>query len=259
LAAEFLVPGDIVRLSLGVVVPADVKILEGSVLLDQSALTGESVPVEAGAGTTGYASALVRRGEAVALITATGASTCFGRTAELVNIAKVESSEVKAVLGLVRNLSIHYRFPFCNPRHPHAADSSRHRCHIVCGDRHVRFAVGPGQNHGFLPLASGIGRICKTSFFARDITCDWSEDLLLIIWIVRVNDSSGSWIFIAAGRCRIFAKTRATGCVLLSCHWQLSRRETLPLSSHSVMAPQSPLCLLQTSQDYFRFTANFRE
>src|ERR1039458_9393778 len=77
--AAGLVPGDIVKLSLGAVVAADVRLTEGSVLLDQSMLTGESVPIEAGAGFETYAGALVRRGEAVAVVTATGARTKFGR------------------------------------------------------------------------------------------------------------------------------------------------------------------------------------
>jgi H+-transporting ATPase len=104
-AAE-LVPGDIVKLSLGAVVAADVRLTDGSVLLDQSMLTGESVPVEAGAGFETYAGALVRRGEAVAEVTATGARTKFGRTAELVRTAHVVSSQQKAVLRVVRNLAM---------------------------------------------------------------------------------------------------------------------------------------------------------
>jgi H+-transporting ATPase len=104
--AAGLVPGDIVKLSLGAVVAADVRLTEGSVLLDQSMLTGESVPIEAGAGFETYAGALVRRGEAVAEVTATGAHTKFGRTAELVRTAHVESSQQKAVLRVVRNLAM---------------------------------------------------------------------------------------------------------------------------------------------------------
>ena len=103
-AAE-LVPGDVVKLSLGAVVAADVHLTEGEVLLDQSMLTGESVPIEAGAGVQTYAGALVRRGEAVAEVTATGARTKFGRTAELVRTAHVVSSQQKAVLRVVRNLA----------------------------------------------------------------------------------------------------------------------------------------------------------
>src|SRR5487761_1392830 len=103
--AADLVVGDVVKLSLGAVVAADVHLTEGSVLLDQSMLTGESVPIEAGAGFETYAGALVRRGEAVAEVTATGARTKFGRTAELVRTAHVESSQQKAVLRVVRNLA----------------------------------------------------------------------------------------------------------------------------------------------------------
>jgi len=104
--AAQLVPGDIVKLSLGAVVAADVRLTQGEILLDQSMLTGESVPIEAGAGFETYAGALVRRGEAVAEVTATGARTKFGRTAELVRTAHVESTQQKAVLRVVRNLAI---------------------------------------------------------------------------------------------------------------------------------------------------------
>src|SRR5208283_2311592 len=100
-----LVPGDVVKLSLGAVVAADVRLTGGEVLLDQSMLTGESVPIEAGAGVQSYAGALVRRGEAVAEVTATGTRTKFGRTAELVRIAHVVSSQQKAVLRVVSNLA----------------------------------------------------------------------------------------------------------------------------------------------------------
>jgi H+-transporting ATPase len=102
-AAE-LVPGDVVKLSLGGVVAADVHLTGGEILLDQSMLTGESVPIEASAGTHTYAGALVRRGEAVAEVTATGKRTKFGRTAELVRTAHVVSTQQKAVLRVVRNL-----------------------------------------------------------------------------------------------------------------------------------------------------------
>jgi H+-transporting ATPase len=104
--ATGLVPGDVVKLSVGAVVAADVRLTEGQILLDQSMLTGESVPIEAGPGLETYAGALVRRGEAVAEVTATGARTKFGRTAELVRTAHVESSQQKAVLRVVRNLAM---------------------------------------------------------------------------------------------------------------------------------------------------------
>jgi H+-transporting ATPase len=103
--AADLVPGDVVKLSLGAVVAADVHLTGGEVLLDQSMLTGESVPIEAGSGVQTYAGTLVRRGEAVAEVTATGARTKFGRTAELVRTAHVVSTQQKAVLRVVRNLA----------------------------------------------------------------------------------------------------------------------------------------------------------
>jgi H+-transporting ATPase len=104
--ATEVVPGDAVKLSLGGVVAADVKLVEGSILLDQSMLTGESVSIEAGPGLQTYAGALVRRGEATAIVTATGASTKFGHTAELVRTAHVESTQQKTVVRVVRNLAL---------------------------------------------------------------------------------------------------------------------------------------------------------
>ncbi len=106
IASAQVVPGDLVKLSLGAVVAADVKIVDGSVLLDQSMLTGESEPVEAGAGTDTYAGALVRRGQATAQVTATGPRTKFGHTAELVRTAHAVSTQQKAVLRVVRNLAV---------------------------------------------------------------------------------------------------------------------------------------------------------
>lgn len=104
-AAE-LATGDLVKLSLGGVVAADVHLTGGSVELDQSMLTGESLPIDAGPGADTFAGALVRRGEATAVVTATGVRTKFGRTAELVRTAHVVSTQQKAVLKIVRNLAI---------------------------------------------------------------------------------------------------------------------------------------------------------
>jgi H+-transporting ATPase len=104
--AADVVVGDTVKLSLGGVVPADVRLVSGSVLLDHSMLTGESIPVEAGPGVQSYAGALVQRGEAAALVTATGSNTRFGRTAELVRTAQVVSAQQRVVLHVVRNLAI---------------------------------------------------------------------------------------------------------------------------------------------------------
>jgi H+-transporting ATPase len=104
--AANVVAGDVVQLSLGGIVPADLRILAGTVLLDQSMLTGESIAADVEPGKTAYAGTLVRRGEAIGEVVATGSHTFFGRTAELVRIAHVESSEQKAVLGVVRALTV---------------------------------------------------------------------------------------------------------------------------------------------------------
>lgn len=106
LPAADVVPGDLIKLTLGGIVPADVRLLAGDILVDQSMLTGESLPVEAGAGASTYAGALIRRGEALAEVTATGARTKFGRTAQLVSIAHAVSSQQQAVMHLVRNLAV---------------------------------------------------------------------------------------------------------------------------------------------------------
>ncbi|MCE5232163.1 MAG: HAD-IC family P-type ATPase [Mizugakiibacter sp.] len=104
-AAE-LVPGDVVRLPLGALVPADVRIVSGTVSVDQSALTGESMPVDAESGGAVYGGSLVRRGEAVAEVTAIGANTYFGRALELVRIAHAASTEQAAVFAATRNLAV---------------------------------------------------------------------------------------------------------------------------------------------------------
>jgi H+-transporting ATPase len=104
-SAADLVPGDVVEISLGDIVPADITLISGSLSVDQSMLTGESIPVETEAGGISYAGSLVRRGEATAAVIATGTRTYYGRTAELVSVAHVESTEQKAVLAVVRNLT----------------------------------------------------------------------------------------------------------------------------------------------------------
>jgi len=103
--AADLVPGDIVKLTLGSVAPADVRIDHGSVQLDQSMLTGESMPIEAEVGNEAFTGAQVCRGEAVGEVTATGPNTRFGRTAELVRAAHVTSTQQKAVLRVVLYLA----------------------------------------------------------------------------------------------------------------------------------------------------------
>lgn len=104
-AASELVPGDVIRLSLGALVPADARLVSGSIMVDQSALTGESVPVDANQGSQIYAGSLVQRGQAIAEVTATGAKTYFGRAAELVRVAHTASTEQAAILRATRNLA----------------------------------------------------------------------------------------------------------------------------------------------------------
>lgn len=99
-AAE-LVPGDIARLRLGDIVPADIKLGEGGPLqIDQSSLTGESLPVSRGVGDLAYSGAVVQRGEAVGVVQATGQKTFFGRAAHLVDTAQTVSHLQKAVVSV---------------------------------------------------------------------------------------------------------------------------------------------------------------
>jgi H+-transporting ATPase len=99
--AEHLVPGDIIRLRLGDIIPGDVKLFEGDFLsVDQSALTGESLPVSKKAGDIAYSGSVAKQGEMVALVTGTGANTYFGRTAKLVQTAGAVSHFQKAVLNI---------------------------------------------------------------------------------------------------------------------------------------------------------------
>ena len=104
ISAEELVPGDFVHLQMGDLVPADIGIREGEVLIDQSALTGESVPIEANRGKTAYAGSLVKRGEASGEVTATGPRTFFGKTAELVRSAKTASHLESIIFAIVKYL-----------------------------------------------------------------------------------------------------------------------------------------------------------
>jgi H+-transporting ATPase len=105
-ASARLVPGDVVHLRMGDLSPADIRIADGDVLLDQSALTGESVPVEARTGTLAYAAAIVRRGEATGEVVATGLRTYFGRTAELVRTAESASHLQTTIFAIVKTLIV---------------------------------------------------------------------------------------------------------------------------------------------------------
>jgi H+-transporting ATPase len=101
LAARLLVPGDVVLVKLGNIVPADIELREGDYLsVDQSALTGESLPVDMKAGDTAYSGSVVRQGEMRAVVTATGMKTYFGETAQLVETAEQRSHFQQAVLRI---------------------------------------------------------------------------------------------------------------------------------------------------------------
>ena len=104
--AATLVPGDLVHLRMGDLSPADMRLLDGDLLLDQSALTGESVPVEARPGALAYAGTMIKRGEATGEVVATGARTYFGKTAELVRRAKSVGHLQAAILSIVKMLVI---------------------------------------------------------------------------------------------------------------------------------------------------------
>jgi H+-transporting ATPase len=99
--ARDLVPGDVVRVRLGDIVPADVKLMNGDyLLLDESALTGESLPVEKRVSDLAYSGSIVRQGEMNASVVATGIASYFGRTTKLVEEAKTTSHFQKAVIKI---------------------------------------------------------------------------------------------------------------------------------------------------------------
>jgi len=106
--AKYLVPGDIVKLKIGDIVPADTKLLEGDyILIDQSALTGESLPVNKSKGDIVYSNSIVKQGEMIAVVTATGMNTYFGKTVKLVAKAeKEERSHFKEMIVKIGNLLI---------------------------------------------------------------------------------------------------------------------------------------------------------
>ena len=104
IAAKHIVPGDVVSLGLGDMVPADAKVVSGEVVVDQSALTGESIPVTVGAGGVLFSSSAVLRGQSIAVVVNTGLNTYFGKTAQLVKTAKPESHQEKIILSLTRTL-----------------------------------------------------------------------------------------------------------------------------------------------------------
>ena len=99
--ARELVPGDIVRVRLGDIVPADIKLTDGDYLqIDESALTGESLPVEKQLSDVAYAGSVIRQGEMNALVVATGMNTYFGKTAKLVEDVKTQSHIQQVIIKI---------------------------------------------------------------------------------------------------------------------------------------------------------------
>ena len=159
-AASELVPGDVIRVRLGDIVPADARLLEGDpVEVDQSALTGESLPAERKPGDAIFSGSIIRQGEIGALVYATGANTYFGKTAQLVQEAHTVSHFQQAVLkigkyliilavalvaviitvGIFRGEPMLYAKPPKDPvplirPHPHGRGHSRGNAHGAVGD-----------------------------------------------------------------------------------------------------------------------------
>jgi H+-transporting ATPase len=104
--ARELVPEDRIHLRMGDLVPADTRVTDGSVEVDQSMLTGESTSVSRGPGETLYSGSVVRRGEATGTVVAIGANTYFGKTAELVRTAKARSHLEDLMLTVVKYLLV---------------------------------------------------------------------------------------------------------------------------------------------------------
>ena len=100
--ARKIVPGDIISIGLGDIVPADAKLIAGDLSVDQSILTGESLPVDLQQSAIIYSGSIVSRGEAKCVIVNTGANTYFGKTAELVKIARPKSHQEQIMLTIVR-------------------------------------------------------------------------------------------------------------------------------------------------------------
>ncbi|MCF8049162.1 MAG: plasma-membrane proton-efflux P-type ATPase [Desulfarculaceae bacterium] len=101
ISAEELVPGDVVRLRAGDILPADLMLFEGEYLsVDQSALTGESLPVDKAEGDVAYSGSVAKQGEMQALVVATGERTKFAKTVKLVESAEAPSHFQKAVLTI---------------------------------------------------------------------------------------------------------------------------------------------------------------
>ena len=104
LRARELVPGDLIRVRTGDLIPADCIIRDGTIEVDQSSLTGESTVVTRSAGETIYSASTVRRGDATGMVAATGSHSYYGRTAELVRTARSVGHLEQLLFAVVRHL-----------------------------------------------------------------------------------------------------------------------------------------------------------
>jgi len=104
--AREIVPGDIISLGLGQIVPADAKLISGHLSVDQSVLTGESLPVDIQESGIIYSGSVARSGQAKCVVVNTGRNTYFGKTAELIKIAKPKSHQEQIMLSVVRYMML---------------------------------------------------------------------------------------------------------------------------------------------------------
>ncbi len=104
--ARELVPGDLVRIRIGDLLPADIQIVEGSLGLDQSILTGESGILDKSAGELAYSGSAVKRGEATGIVNATGPKTYFGKTISLLELAKPKMHMEEVTAKVARRLAV---------------------------------------------------------------------------------------------------------------------------------------------------------
>jgi H+-transporting ATPase len=106
ISAAELVPGDIIRIRSGDLVPSDLKIIDAEITADQSAITGESMPLEKKKSDLVFSGSMIRKGEATGIVTSTGAHTYFGKTTQLVQLAKPKLHMETVISGLMKWLLI---------------------------------------------------------------------------------------------------------------------------------------------------------
>jgi H+-transporting ATPase len=104
--ASDIVPGDIIRVRSGDLVPADLKVIAAEITVDQSAITGESMPLEKKKSDIVYSGSIIRKGEATGIVTSTGAHTYFGKTTQLVQLAKPKLHMETVITGLMKWLLV---------------------------------------------------------------------------------------------------------------------------------------------------------